>query len=130
MPDINDRVIGNEIVCAECLSCKHRTWFQRSEYGLTSEALLRRRMRCTQCASTAVRLQRPQFIDPEQLTYVLFLQSLPTAKAQVIGRIANINVAKGAFEAACREHQRRRIYLAQGLRIIFDSQNQPPGAAE
>ena len=130
MPDINDRVIGDEIVCAECLICKRRTWFQRSEYGLTTESMLRRRMRCTQCASTAVRLERPQFVDPEQLTYVLFLQFQATAKAQVIGRIANISVAKGAFEAACREHQRRRVYLAQGLRIIFDSRDQPPEAAE
>ena len=123
-------VIGDEIVCCECLTCRHRTWFQRSEYGLTSMALLRRKLRCTQCGSTAVRMERPQYIDPENLTYVVMVQYLSTQKPEVFVRANNITVARAAFEAACREMPRQRIYLAHGMRIIVDSRSLPPEAAE
>lgn len=123
-------VIGDEILCVECLACKHRTWFQRSEAGLTTIDQLRRRLRCTNCGSKAVRMERPQYIDPENLTYVVCAQFLPNVRAEVITRSRNILIARAAFEAACREFPRQRITLQHGLRIIVDSRNLPPEAAE
>ncbi|MDF2994692.1 MAG: hypothetical protein K0R27_329 [Xanthobacteraceae bacterium] len=123
-------MLVDEIICVACLMCPHRTWLRRSEAGLTTIDQLRRRLRCKECGSKAVRMERPQHIDPEDLTYLVATQFLPTSPPETVTRSKNIIIARAAFDAACREFPRQRVYLAHGIRIIADSRNPPPEAAE